>query len=377
MKKFFSIAFTVIAALILVSCSGKNLDDLIDVADTDDTADSSVTPDQNDTDNGGDTDADTTDDADTSDTEPTEPTESTEPTEPTGNTGNDSENPDNDAEPTDDTEPVDDTELADDTESDDSAESDNDTETDDDTEPTTEPTADPSDDPTSEPTDSTEPTTEPTTDPTTEPTTDPTTDPSDDPSNDPSDDPTTDPTDNPTTDPTTEPTVQDDTQRCTEITLNNTELTYKDHNSSLSYRFDLFKTALTTNIGSATTDNFYLRLFGSEYNYSGNHELAGTNWKDDDGCSSGVFLYVYADEYCDSYSGSCSHGKTYFQKAGTVNVTSAQINSGQMYILYAELNGVVLEEVTINSIGESAPVEQGSCLKIQNNTQVEYHGYYY
>ena len=369
MKKFFSIAFTVIAALILVSCSGKNLDDLIDVADTDDTADSSVTPDQNDTDNGGDTDADTTDDADTSDSEPTNPTESTEPTEPTGNTGNDSENPDNDAEPTDDTEPVDDTEPADDTESDDSAESDNDTETDDDTEPTTDPTADPSDDPTSEPTDSTEPTTEPTTDPTTEPTTDPTTDPSDD--------PTTDPTDNPTTDPTTEPTVQDDTQRCTEITLNNTELTYKDHNSSLSYRFDLFKTALTTNIGSATTDNFYLRLFGSEYNYSGNHELAGTNWKDDDGYSSGVFLYVYADEYCDSYSGSCSHGKTYFQKAGTVNVTSAQINSGQMYILYAELNGVVLEEVTINSIGESAPVEQGSCLKIQNNTQVEYHGYYY
>lgn len=305
MKKFFTITLALIAVFMLAACSGKNLDDLIEIPDTNDTADSSERSDQNDTDNGGDTNADTTDSADSA----------------SDNGDSDSNN---------------DTELIDD------SESGNDT--------------DPTDDSTTDPTD------------------DPTTDPTDDPTTDPTDDPTTDPTD----DPTTDPTDQDDTQRCTEITLTNTELNYDDHHSSLSYRYDIFKTTYTPNTGSATTDNFYLKFYGSEYNYSGDHELAGTNWKNDDGYSSGLFLYVHEDEYCDSYSGSCSHSKTYFQKAGTVNVTSAQFDSGKMYILYAELNGVVLEEVTINgSTGESVPVSKGACLKIQNNTQVEYHGYYY
>ena len=297
MKKFFTITLALIAVFMLAACSGKNLDDLIEIPDTNDTADSSERSDQNDTDNGGDTNADTTDSADSA----------------SDNGDSDSNN---------------DTELIDD------SESGNDT----------------------------------------DPTDDPTTDPTDDPTTDPTDDPTTDPTD----DPTTDPTDQDDTQRCTEITLTNTELNYDDHHSSLSYRYDIFKTTYTPNTGSATTDNFYLKFYGSEYNYSGDHELAGTNWKNDDGYSSGLFLYVHEDEYCDSYSGSCSHSKTYFQKAGTVNVTSAQFDSGKMYILYAELNGVVLEEVTINgSTGESVPVSKGACLKIQDNTQVEYHGYYY
>ncbi len=337
MKKFFTITLALIAVFMLAACSGKNLDDLIEIPDTNDTADSSERSDQNDTDNGGDTNADTTDSADSA----------------SDNGDSDSNN---------------DTELIDDSESGN------------DTDPTDDPTTNPTDDPTTDPTD--DPATDPTDDPATDPTDDPTTDPTDDPTTDPTDDPTTDPTDDPTTDPTddptTDPTDQDDTQRCTEITLTNTELNYDDHHSSLSYRYDIFKTTYTPNTGSATTDNFYLKFYGSEYNYSGDHELAGTNWKNDDGYSSGLFLYVHEDEYCDSYSGSCSHSKTYFQKAGTVNVTSAQFDSGKMYILYAELNGVVLEEVTINgSTGESVPVSKGACLKIQDNTQVEYHGYYY
>ena len=350
MKKFLTITFTVIAAFILVSCSGKNLDDLIDVPDTDDTADSSVTPDQNDTDNGSDTNADTTDDTDTSDTEPTEPTTdptnepveptdepttdptdepTTEPTdgpvEPTDN--NDSDYPENDSEQDNDAEPTDDNEPENDSEPTDDSEPDNDTEPTDDKEPDND----------TEPTDDNEP-------------------------GDYDNEIDDSDADNPET-----------PERCTEITLTNTELDYVDHHSSLSYRYDLFKMTYTPNTGSATTDNLYLRLFGSEYNYPGNHELAGTNWKNDDGYSSGVFLYVYEDY--DSYYG--THGNTYFQKAGTVNVISAEINSGSMYILSAKLNGVVLEEVTINSIGESAPVEKGSCLKIKDDPTVEYHGYYY
>ena len=369
MKKFFTITLALIAVFMLAACSGKNLDDLIEIPDTNDTADSSERSDQNDTDNGGDTNADTTDSADSAsdngdsdsnnDTELIDDSESGNDTDPTDDPTTDpSDDPTTD--PTDDptTDPTDDPT----------------------TDPTDDPTTDPTDDPTTDPTD--DPTTDPTDDPTTNPTDDPTTDPSDDPTTDPTDNPTTDPTDDPTTDPTddptTDPTDQDDTQRCTEITLTNTELNYDDHHSSLSYRYDIFKTTYTPNTGSATTDNFYLKFYGSEYNYSGDHELAGTNWKNDDGYSSGLFLYVHEDEYCDSYSGSCSHSKTYFQKAGTVNVTSAQFDSGKMYILYAELNGVVLEEVTINSsTGESVPVSKGACLKIQDNTQVEYHGYYY
>ena len=108
------------------------------------------------------------------------------------------------------------------------------------------------------------------------------------------------------------------------------------------------------------------------YNYSGNHELAGTKWQDDDGYSSnGVFLYVHEDEYCDSYSGSCTHGKTFFQREGSLYVTSAEFNTtnSKMTLLSATLTGVVLEEVSINSIGRE-------CIRIKDAT-VEYHGYYY
>ena len=336
MKKFFTIALALTAAFMLTACSGKNLDELIEVPDTDDTADSSETSDQNDTDHGGDTNADTaepTDTADTADTtdpttDPTEPT--TDPTEPT----------------TDPTEPT-----TDPTEP-----------TTDPTEPTTDPT-EPTTDPTEPTTDPTEPTTDPT-DPTTDPT-EPTTDPTE-PTTDPTE-PTTDPTE-PTTDPT-EPTTDptDPFARCTEITLINTELGYYKHSHG-SEKYDIFKATYTPNTGSATSDTFYLEFHGlSEYDYTDTFILADIN----QGSDRGLFLYVNEDEYCDSYSGDCTHGKTYFQKAGTVKVISAEFNftTSKIDLLSARLNGVVLEE-TGNS-------EKGACLKIKDDPTVEYHGYYY
>ena len=300
MKKFFTIALALIAALMLTACSGKSLDDLIEVPDQDNTADSSDTSDNDDTDQGGNTNTEPTES--TEPTEPTEPTESTDPTEPTEPT-----------EPTDDSEPGDDSEPTDDSEPGDDSEPTDDSEPGDDSEPTDD--SEPGDD--SEPTDDSD-----------------------------SDTPETQ-------------------ERCTEITLN-AGLSHVKSSSSLSYRSDIFKTTYTPNTGSATSDTFYLKLYGSEYNYYGSHDLAGTNWKDDDGYSSGVFLYVHEDEYCD--------GKTYFQKAGSVNVTDIQINFGTVDALYANLSGVVLEEVTINSIGVSTPVDNGACLKI-NDISFEYHNY--
>ena len=346
--KNFMILLTLLAIATFVSCSGKNLDDLIEVPDTDETADSSETSDQNNTDQNGDTNDNPTEQTDNSDTaDTTDPTDD-QTTEPT-------------VEPTDPTEP-----------------------TTDPTEPTTDPT-DPTTDPTEPTTDPTEPTTdptEPTTDPTepitdpTEPITDPTeptTDPTE-PITDPTD-PTIDPTD-PTTDPTepttdhTEPTTDppDPFAKCTEITLSNTELSYYKHSHG-SEKYDIFKATYTPNTGSATSDTFYLKFYGlSEYDYTDNFNLAEIN----QGSDRGLFLYVNEDEYCDSYSGDCTHGKTYFQKAGTVKVISAEFNFAvtEMNLLSAKFNGVVLEETSTNESTKA-------CLKIKDDPTVEYHGYYY
>ena len=372
MKKFFTIALALIAALMLTACSGKSLDDLIEVPDQDNTADSSDTSDNDDTDQGGNTNTEPTES--TEPTEPTEPTESTDPTEPTEPTEpTDDSEPGDDSEPTDDSEPGDDSEPTDDSEPGDDSEPTDDSEPGDDSEPTddsepgddTEPTDDSDSGDDSEPADDSEPgdDSEPTDD--SEPGDD--TEPTDD--SEPGDD--SEPTDDSEPGDDSEPTDDSDSdtpetqERCTEITLN-AGLSHVKSSSSLSYRSDIFKTTYTPNTGSATSDTFYLKLYGSEYNYYGSHDLAGTNWKDDDGYSSGVFLYVHEDEYCD--------GKTYFQKAGSVNVTDIQINFGTVDALYANLSGVVLEEVTINSIGVSTPVDNGACLKI-NDISFEYHNY--
>ena len=348
MKKFFMVTLAVIAAFIFVSCTdGKNLEDLIEVPDTDDTANASETSDQNDTDKDSDKDSDKDGDKDgdeNDDNTTSCPDGTNDPTNPTDEPTNPTDEPTN---PTDDVDPTNPTD-----------------EPKDPTDPTTDPT-DPTTDPTDPTTDPTDPTTDPT-DPTTDPT-DPTTDPTD-PTTDPTD-PTTDPTDPTTdpTDPTTDPTDPTDPfEKCTEITLINTELSYYKHSHG-SEKYDIFKTTYTPNTGSATSDTFYLKFYGlSEYDYTNNFNLAEIN----QGSERGLFLYVHEDEYCDSYSGDCTHGKTYFQKAGTVKVISAEFNftGTEMSLLSAELNGVVLEETGTN--------ESKACLKIKD-TKAEYHGYYY
>ena len=358
MKKFLNVAFVTIAAMILVSCSGKNLDDLIDVPDTGDSADSSATSEQNDTDNGGDTNADTADsNADTGDSN-TDTADSTadtgdsttdtgDSTADTGDSGNE-----NDADSDSDDVEVSDVDMSDNDqeESGDDADS-SDSDSDNDKDP-----ADSGDD--NDPSDSGDDSD--TTD--SEDDKDPA-DSGDD--NDPSDsgddnDTTDSGDDSDTTDSgddsdTTDSGDDNDTdsgenqQKCTEITLDHPDkLSYKKE-SSRSY---IFKTTYTQNTGSATSDNFYLRFYGETYTYSGPHDLStNSNWNHDDGySSSGVFVYVY-------------HSK----------VSLIQVDSGTE-ILYADLDGVELEEVTINGANQSIPKEGGECLKIKD-TEVHYQWY--
>ena len=350
MKKFLTVVFVIIAAMILVSCSGKNLDDLIDVPDTGDSADSSATPEQNDTDNGGDANADTADsNADTGDST----ADTGDSTTDTGDSGNE-----NDADSDSDDVEVSDIDMSDNDqeESGDDADS-SDSDSDNDKDP-----ADSGDD--NDPSDSGDDSD--------------TTDSGDD--KDPADsgddnDPSDSGDDNDTD-------SGENQQKCTEITLDHPDkLSYKKE-SSRSYIFKTTytrntgsATSYTRNTGSATSDNFYLRFYGETYTYSGPHDLStNSNWNHDDGySSSGVFVYVYEDEYCDSYSGSCSHNKMYFQRKGKVYVSLIQVDSGTE-ILYADLDGVELEEVKINGANQSIPKEGGECLKIKD-TEVHYQWY--
>ena len=411
MKKFFTIALALIAALMLTACSGKNLDELIEVPDTDDTADSSETSDQNDTDQNGDTNADPTEQTDNTDTADT-----TDPTEQTDNT-----------------------------------------DTADTTDPTDNPTTEPTDEPTTDPTDPTTDPTEPTTDPTdpTEPTSDcvgisidwdtfvlyegafdaditmgnP----------DKIDDLTiefhhydNDKVNTGTynlgngananyktctecvsvaqdctlldgfyldectyyfqesgtltvsevdldgnikgsisaklreahesgyaedytliTDPNgacveIEAGFFESTKDCLELELDTDNVTFGKNGSRLNYSMTYDKK--TGNYFE--NDIFRMQLYNLGDGVLGEHSLAGTNFGD----ASGIFFVIYEDM-----------GETYFfQKSGSVNVTSYNSSDNK---ISAELHDLVLEEVTIqNGTQTSAKVPYGRCLKIKDTT---------
>ena len=86
---------------------------------------------------------------------------------------------------------------------------------------------------------------------------------------------------------------------------------------------------------------------GSEYS------LEGTNYSN----ANGIFLVVYED------GGS---GRKFFQKSGTVKVTSYNASNNK---ITAELKDLILEEVTINgSTNTSSKVNYGSCRRIKDST---------
>lgn len=319
MKKFLTIAFVIVAASMFVSCSGKNLDDLIDVPDTGDTADSSAISDQNDTGQNGDTSADTGDSAtDTGDTNADTGDTSADSGDTNADTGDTSaDTGDSTADTGDTSADTGDTSADTGDSTADTGDSDNDGDNSD------------SDD--------------------------------DADSSDSSNDDDTDTGDS-----------GENQQKCTEITLINADQLSYNKESSTSH---VFKTTYTPNTGS--NDNLYIKIFGSYTdNYSDNYSLAGTNWKDDKGynMANGVFVYVYENEYCDYNGSNCSHSKMYFQRKGNVDVSSMQVNNFGTNIFYADLIDVELVEVTINGADESTPVPDGKCLKIKD-TPVHYQWY--
>ena len=332
MTKFLTIAFVIVAASMFVSCSGKNLDDLIEVPDTDDTTDSSSTSDQNDTGDSaadtGDISADTGDSAaDTGDTS----ADTGDSTADTGDSDNDGDNSDSDDADSSDSSSDDDADSSD-SDSDDDADS-SDSSSDDD--------ADSSDSDSDDDADSSDSSSDDDAD-----------------SSDSDSDDDADSSDSNGDDDTDTGDSGENQQRCTEITLNE-ELSYKKE-SSTSH---VFKTTYTPNTGS--NDNLYIKVFGPYTNsYAYKYPLAETNWNNDDGYRNGVFVYIYEDE---------SHSKMYFQRKGHVDVSLIRVNSG-IDTLYADLIGVELEEVTINGANTSTPVQGGKCLKI-TDTPVHYQWY--
>ena len=365
MKKFLTITFIVVAALILVSCSGKkSTEDAGDIIDTDtesgDQTDSSDTSDQNDTGHGGDSGADTGDsNSDTGDST-ADTGDSTTDTADSGN-GNDADSDSDDVEISDiDMSDNDNEESGDDADSSDSGD-DNDTADSGDDNDTPDSgddndTADSGDDNDTADSGDDNDTADSGDDNDTADSGDDndTTDTGDD-------DDTADSGDDNDADTADSGDSGENQQKCTEITLN-TGLDYKKE-SERSHKFET--TYYYKNTDSLASSLFYMRFYGGSYLYPDTYRLSGKNWKDDDGySSSGLFVYICENQGCDS-------GRIYFQRKGTVKVKDVQINSGRINVLYADfLDDVELEEVTIDSNG-SHPVEDGACLKI-NNTSVEY-----
>ena len=225
--------------------------------------------------------------------------------------GNDAEPGDTEAESGNDAEPGDDTESGDDTEPGDDTESGDDTETGDDTEP---------DGDTEEPDDDIDNTEEP-------------------------------------------------QQVCTEINLGTTLTDYSDYYYYYDRIYDyLFYTTYTPKTGDESTkDYFYMNFDGISPYADKTYNLSETTWNS----STGIFLFVYEDEYYDDYDEIYKGTKTYFQKEGTVTITYNYDYGWFEYYYYiekAEFSGVVLKEINTDS-GE--PVPEGACLRIKDTTIAE------
>ena len=272
-----------------------------------DNGDSGSNPGEN-QDEPGDTEAESGNDA-----EPGDDTESgndAEPGDTEAESGNDAE-PGDDTESGNDAEPGDDTESGDDTEPGDDTESGDDTETGDDTEP---------DGDTEEPDDDIDNTEEP-------------------------------------------------QQVCTEINLGTTLTDYSDYYYYYDRIYDyLFYTTYTPKTGDESTkDYFYMNFDGISPYADKTYNLSETTWNS----STGIFLFVYEDEYYDDYDEIYKGTKTYFQKEGTVTITYNYDYGWFEYYYYiekAEFSGVVLKEINTDS-GE--PVPEGACLRIKDTTIAE------
>ncbi len=393
MKKFLTVALMVLAVFFAVSCSdGVALDDLIDTGSIDpadqtdtsdtnaDTADTNADTADSNTDtadsnaDSGDTNTDTGDDpaADTGDTTDSDNTETSDNDNSDAENNSDDDSGDSeittDNDESTDTDDSDGNEVSDIDAADSGNEPDNDTtdsendadssDSDNDNDSGDSGNSNKDEDPDNDSGDDSEPGNDSETDNDNEPEND----------NEPGDD--TDLNDDTETDDSDADTPETP-ERCTEITLYDTKLEYKKSGTSAPYGQDIFKTGYKPNTGSSTNDAFYLKLYGSSYNYNGPHNLADNpNWNYDDGYSSnGLFLYVYEDESCDSYNTTlCRHSKMYFQREGEVIIdSSTNFTNTKITSLSAELKGVVLEEVTIDN-------GKGTCLKITDTT-VQYYEY--
>ena len=159
------------------------------------------------------------------------------------------------------------------------------------------------------------------------------------------------------------------TSECSEITLDTTLELYQANSSSVT-----FKTSYEPDTGNAGKDTLYIKLLelknfgGTTWGWATSGEpkqfsLVNTNYND----NKGLLMYIYEDD----------GNKKYFQREGTVDVTYKYYH-GLIPIVYyddvtAALTGVILEEVTIDDSNNSTPVSNGACLRVKDNTKVNYY----
>lgn len=134
---------------------------------------------------------------------------------------------------------------------------------------------------------------------------------------------------------------------CETITLSN-----DDADKTFNSTYKSYRTTYSPNTGDATLDDlFSMQLFYVDP-VLGEHDLAGTNYKDD----TGIFIFVWEDD----------QNKSYFQQKGKVNITAYDEATGAMTVSFSNLR---VEEVTISSgTYESKPVAGGKCYEITDTT---------
>ena len=132
------------------------------------------------------------------------------------------------------------------------------------------------------------------------------------------------------------------TKECLKLELDS-DVTYNSSNK----RYTMVSSPSTGSI----FDDDYFTMQVRNISAGNEYSLAGTNYSN----TNGVFLVVYED------GGS---GKKFFQKSGTVKVTSYDASNNK---ITAELKDVILEEVTISG-GTSTKVNYGSCRRIKDTT---------
>ena len=171
----------------------------------------------------------------------------------------------------------------------------------------------------------------------------------------------TDPTD-PTTEPTDEPTEPTDTEPGECPVINIGFMKFETSFESYAYYMGVY----TPNTGSATDDEIDFEIYSETA--AGTYDL--TEGYNASYSSCAQCIMVYEDIVYDNEGYLESVGKYYYPESGTMTVNSFSYDSGTLSVTLenVKLIQVTREYDSENDGFKSEPVENGSCLVIQDTT---------